>query len=66
MSLTEYIDAEGRTRHWLAEQLGISRGYLSQLESGARVPSRTLALLIERVTGGAVVMVASADDGAGE
>lgn len=34
--------------------LGISISYLSELETGSRKPGRTLAVLIEKKTGGAV------------
>ena len=54
MTLTEWIDTTGRKRVWVAEQLGITPGWLSQVERNASKASDTLVLLIERVTEGAV------------
>ena len=49
--LRQYLD-RARLKHYeLAEQLGITDSYLSQLLSGRRSPGRTNALKIEDVTG---------------
>jgi transcriptional regulator with XRE-family HTH domain len=52
--LRSHIKSSGDTRGVWAERLGISRSYLSLLETGAKTPSLDLAVRIERETGGAV------------
>ena len=52
--LRSHIKSSGDTREVWAARLGISRSYLSLLESGTKMPSLTLAVRIERATGGAV------------
>jgi transcriptional regulator with XRE-family HTH domain len=39
------------TQQWLAGQLGISKSHMSQILSGQRRPSLTLALRLEELTG---------------
>jgi len=51
---TNVITSMGIPRRAIADQLGISTAYLSQLESGKKRPSLDLAFRIERLTGGAV------------
>lgn len=52
--LRDYIKGAGVDRAGFADDLGISRGFLSLLEGGKRQPSLDLALRIARLTGGAV------------
>ncbi len=49
-----HIASSGRSRKDWAEDLGISRSFLSLLEAGQKRPSLELAVRIERATGGAV------------
>jgi transcriptional regulator with XRE-family HTH domain len=44
----------GMTQASLAEKVGVSRGYMSELLSKTKVPSLPLAFEIERETGGAI------------
>ena len=54
MVLASHISSSGESAaHW-ARRLGISRGYLSEMLAGKKLPSLTLAVTIERETGGAV------------
>lgn len=41
----------GKTQVWLAEQLGISTSFLSEILSGDATPSLQLAVDIENLTG---------------
>lgn len=52
--LREYIERRNVDRREFAATLGISRGFLSLLESGKRSPGLDLAVRIERMTAGAV------------
>ena len=49
--LTKYREAFGLSQKALAEKLGTSAGYLSDLEKGRRRPSPAFANHIERLTG---------------
>ena len=49
--ITEWLQREGRTRTWLAGQLGCSRSHLSGVDHGRINPSPILAASLERVTG---------------
>lgn len=40
-----------KTQHWLADQLGISDSFMSDLLSGKAAPSLDLAVRIEALTG---------------
>ncbi len=53
--LAEFISKSGKTRSAFAEEIGISRSYLSEILSGNRRPSLELAVAIERKTSGAVL-----------
>lgn len=53
-TLHEYIAAEGLTQEAAAERIGISRSYLSEILSGAKLPGRKTIELIEIATGGRV------------
>lgn len=55
-ALAKWRKAAGReaTQAKFAERLGISRSYLSEIETGAKKPALDLAFRIERETGGAV------------
>ena len=52
--LAEFIKRSGMTQTAFADQLGVSKSYLSTLISRRRLPSLVLAVTIERVTDGAV------------
>lgn len=52
--LNAVIERSPLTAQKFAETLEISGAHLSRLRSGVRIPSRKLALVIERRTGGAV------------
>lgn len=54
MRLNEYISSNNIKGKDFAETLEISQAYLSQLCSGARQPSKYLAMVIEAKTGGLV------------
>ena len=53
-NLQRYLATSGVRQAALAGLLGITRGYMSQVVSGSRQPSLTLALKIAQVTDGAV------------
>lgn len=57
MIFADFIKRSGRTRASWAEELGISPGFLSDLLNGKKQPALTLAVRIERLTGGAVAAV---------
>jgi transcriptional regulator with XRE-family HTH domain len=50
-ALREWLYQKRETQTWLAEQLGISGSFLSDLLHGKRVPSLRLAARIEKLTG---------------
>ncbi|WP_097082584.1 helix-turn-helix transcriptional regulator [Rhodobacter sp. JA431] len=52
--LSEHLKQAGLPQSAFAEAIGVSRGHMSALISGARLPSLELAVRIERLTGGAV------------
>lgn len=52
--LQHYLASSGTRQSSLAAQLSITRGYMSELVSGRKVPSLELAFRIERLTDGAV------------
>lgn len=52
--LDAWLAANGRTRTWLAEQIGTSTATLSRLMRGKQWPSREIADRIRAITGGAV------------
>jgi DNA-binding transcriptional regulator YdaS (Cro superfamily) len=52
--LQSYIAEACLKQSALADTLGISRGYMSELVSGSKTPSLEIAVAIERATGGAV------------
>lgn len=54
MLLLEWRTSKGISQVALAERLGVTQGYVSDLERGAKTPSGRLAAQIERETGGAV------------
>lgn len=55
MTLKEYFAGRSRgAKAGLAERLGISRTWMSQIISGRRVPSPELSVEIERLTLGQV------------
>lgn len=54
MTLTEYAQTHGRTQAQLAQETGLSRSYLAEILSGAKMPGREAISKIEKGTGGAV------------
>lgn len=52
--LLAYIQETRTKQSAFAEQLGVSRSYLSELVGGSKRPSLNLAFAIERLTEGAV------------
>lgn len=56
MKLAEYIEAheQGRTQAEIAADIGISRSYLAEILSGAKLPGRDAIGKIERATRGLV------------
>lgn len=52
--IKSFLQSSGIKQAELADELGISRGYMSELASGDKSPGRELAVKIERITGGAV------------
>lgn len=52
--LQRYLASSGDRQSALAARLDITRGYMSELVSGRKLPSLPLAFRIERETAGAV------------
>ena len=52
--LDTYLAQTGIRQSEIADNIGISRGYMSDLVAGEKTPSLKIALAIERVTAGAV------------
>ncbi|MFD2175644.1 helix-turn-helix transcriptional regulator [Rhodobacter lacus] len=52
--LSEHLRQAGVLQSAFAEIIGVSRGHMSALVTGARLPSLELAVRIERETAGAV------------
>jgi transcriptional regulator with XRE-family HTH domain len=44
--LREVIEAQGRTRKWIAEQCGITPAYLTRILCGFRMPGKPLLKLL--------------------
>lgn len=53
-NLREHIDSLGISQNAFADRIGVSKGYLSQILSGKREPSRDLIQKINAATDGAV------------
>lgn len=51
---SDLIRSSGETRSAWAQRLGISKGYLSDLLNGKRVPSLEVAVAIQRATDGRI------------
>jgi len=49
--IRRWLDKRGRNQEWLAEQLGISEGMLSQILNRQRQPSLAVAVKLEEITG---------------
>lgn len=56
--LQHFLATSGVRQSTLAARLKITRGYMSELVSGRKLPSLPLAFSIERVTAGAVPVAA--------
>jgi len=56
VKLTAWRRQNGKTQAWLADQLGCSQSYVSQIERAANptVPRKDIAMAIFAVTDGAV------------
>jgi transcriptional regulator with XRE-family HTH domain len=50
-NLHEWLRANKKTDAWLAEQIGVSRGYVTNLRHGRRQPSLPLAVKLAGITG---------------
>ncbi len=48
--IAQYLQATGRSRKWLSEQLGIKENYISMILSGKREPSERITRLIDSLT----------------
>lgn len=67
-TLSEYLVTSGMTLTALANSVGVSKGYMSEIVNGSRTPSLPVALEIQRCTGGSVglgTLVASSKRGSG-
>ncbi|MEC7763356.1 MAG: helix-turn-helix transcriptional regulator [Pseudomonadota bacterium] len=62
--LKAHLSSSGRTQSQLANAIGISRAYMSEIVNGSKVPSLTLAFAIERETSGAVPASSWVEDAA--
>ena len=51
---SDLIRSSGETRSAWAQRLGISKGYLSDLLNGKRIPSLDVAVAIQRATDGKI------------
>ena len=49
--ITTWLDKEGRTRSWLAGQIGCTRAHIYAIDAGRKPPSPIIAASLERVTG---------------
>lgn len=56
MSLEEWRESQGLTVSKVADKLGLSISYTSEILVGRRVPSIDIQLRVEKATRGAVVM----------
>jgi DNA-binding transcriptional regulator YdaS (Cro superfamily) len=54
LTISKWLEAQGRTAASLAEAVGVSRGHLSHIMAGRFRASAELAVRIERETAGAV------------
>jgi transcriptional regulator with XRE-family HTH domain len=59
--IKSFLKSSGIKQAELADELGISRGYMSELANGDKSPGRELAVKIERVTRGAVPVASWSD-----
>lgn len=50
-TLADYFEQTGKTHQELADQLGVTRFYVTLLSHGQRTPSLPMALRIQRLTG---------------
>jgi len=57
-NLHDFIERAGITQRQMAERIGCSTSFLSEVLSGRKAPGVGLALRIERETGGAVPVAA--------
>jgi len=57
MLLREWRKTNDKNQEWLAEQLGVTQGYISEIERGDKTPSDDVAAKIEEVTRGAVTFL---------
>ena len=55
MQLADWLEAQEKTQEWLADELGVTQGRISQVARKG-TDSLSLAEKIERKTGGAVTM----------
>ena len=54
MQFSEWVEKSGKSRGEIADQLGCSRAFVSQLILGQKTPGLILAIHIERLTEGEI------------
>lgn len=52
--LADFLMQTNMSQAKLADQIGVSRAYMSQLVGGTKTPSLSVAVAIERATGGRI------------
>lgn len=52
--LADFLTQTNTSQAKLADQIGVSRAYMSQLVGGIKTPSLSVAVAIERATGGRI------------
>ena len=57
MFLKEWRTKHEKTQEWVAEKVGVTQGFISEIENGDKVPSDDIAAKIEEVTSGAVTFL---------
>lgn len=53
-NLRQHIDSIGISQNAFADRIGVSKGYVSQILSGKRMPSREMIKKIDSATNGSV------------
>jgi len=54
MKLDDWIQEKGLLKTFFAKEIGISRVYMSNIITGAYIPSRAIAIKIDKYTKGEV------------
>lgn len=50
MNLDQWMTRENKSATWLAEQVGVSRPFITRIRAGKRQPSLPVAVELARVT----------------